>query len=311
MNYFLHLKALWHYYKTKYIKKMKLNKTPLKRILTVLCLFFAFSVAAQDHFGGMTLYTVRDLMDENPKETLQEIADIGYKYIEATGYKDGMFYGMKPKEFKAYLESLGLTPISTHMGMVTLDNADQLIADVKAAGFKYFVIPVPPMGHFSYNAETQTLHMSEEVEEINGILNTLGQKCKDAGLELLYHNHAFEFEANANGIVPMDYFLENTDPETVNFQMDLYWVAKAGVDPLAYFEKYPGRFIIWHVKDMDEQGRFAPVGKGTIDFARILEKKEVSGMKYYIVEQDRTFDGMDPMEAIEISHGNLEEIGFH
>ncbi len=290
---------------------MKLKKSPLKRTFTALCLFFAFSIAAQDNFGGMTLYTVRDLMDENPKETLKQVADIGYKYIEATGYKDGNFHGMPPTEFKEYLAELGLKPISTHMGMVTLDNADQLIADVKTAGFKYFVIPVPPMGHFSYNAETQTLHMSEEVEEINSILITLGQKCKEAGLELLYHNHAFEFEANANGIVPMDYFLEHTDPETVNFQLDLYWVAKAGADPLAYFEKYPGRFIMWHVKDMDDQGRFAPVGTGTIDFARILKKKEASGMKYYIVEQDRTFDGMEPIEAIKISHGNLKEIGFH
>jgi len=271
----------------------------------------AFSGSSQEQSAGMTLYTVRDLMDENPKETLQEIAAIGYKYIEATGYNDGKFYGMAPEEFKAYLESLGLTPLSTHMGMVTLDNADQLIADVKAAGFKYFVIPVPPMGHFSYNAETQTLHMSEEVEEITGILNTVGEKCKAAGLELLYHNHSFEFEENANGIVPMDYFLEHTDPETVNFQMDLYWVTKAEVDPLTYFEKYPGRFKMWHVKDMDEQGRFAPVGKGTIDFGRVLAKKDVSGMKYYIVEQDRTFDGMEPMEAIKISHGNLEKIGFH
>lgn len=289
---------------------MKLQKTPLNLIFTVLCIFLAFSASSQEKFGGMTLYTVRDLMDENPKETLQEIADIGYKYIEATGYKDGMFYGMTPVEFKEYLTELGLTPISTHMGMVTLDNADQLIADVKAAGFKYFVIPVPPMGHFSYNAETQTLHMSEEVEEITGILNTVGEKCKAAGLELLYHNHSFEFEENANGIVPIDYFLEHTDPETVNFQMDLYWVAKAEIDPLAYFEKYPGRFKMWHVKDMDEQGRFAPVGKGTIDFARILAKKDASGMKYYIVEQDRTFDGMEPMEAIKISHEGLIEFGF-
>jgi sugar phosphate isomerase/epimerase len=185
-----------------------------------------------------------------------------------------------------------------------------MIADVKAAGIKYFVIPVPPMGHFSYNSETQTLHMSEEVEEITSIINTIGEKCREAGISLLYHNHDFEFKANKSGIVPMDYFLENTDPGTVNFQMDLYWITKAGKDPLEYFEKYPGRFKMWHVKDMDEQGRFAPVGTGTIDFKRILAKKEQSGMEYYIVEQDRTFDGMQPLEAIEISHGNLKEIGF-
>ena len=111
--------------------------------------------------------------------------------------------------------------------------------------------------------------------------------------------------------VPIEYFLENTDPELVNFQVDLYWVVKAEADPVAYMEKYPGRFKIWHVKDMDDQGRFAPVGTGTIDFGRILEKKEVSGMKYYIVEQDRTFDDMEPLEAIKISHEGLKKFGFN
>jgi sugar phosphate isomerase/epimerase len=286
----------------------------LKMIRMPLCLavatLFLYSGLSQEKFGGMTLYTVRDQMDKEPAETLKEVAEIGYKYIEVTGYKDGKFHGMAPEEFKNFLSGLGLTAISSHNGAVTLDNAEKMIADVKAAGIKYFVIPVPPMGHFSFDAETQTLHMSEEVEEVTNIINAIGEKCKAAGISLLYHNHDFEFKPNKSGIVPIDYFLENTDPETVNFQLDLYWITKAGADPLAYFEKYPGRFKMWHVKDMDEQGRFAPVGTGTIDFKRILAKKEQSGMEYYIVEQDRTFDGMQPLEAIEISHENLKEIGF-
>ena len=92
--------------------------------------------------------------------------------------------------------------------------------------------------------------------------------------------------------------------------MDLYWVIKADADPIAYFEKYPGRFKMWHVKDMDDQGRFAPVSKGKIDFAKILANKKLSGMKYYMVEQDRTFDGLEPLEAIKISHGGLKTFGF-
>lgn len=259
---------------------------------------------------GATLYTVRDLMAEQPKETLEAVREIGYVNIEATNYEDGRFYGMDPLAFKAYLESLGLVPLSVHQGGVTLENADQMIADTKAAGFKYFVIPVPPMGHFSFDPETRTLGMSDEVEEVTSIINTIGEKCKAAGLELLYHNHDFEFKPNANGIVPMDYFLEHTDPEVVNFQMDLYWVTRAGADPLEYFEKYPGRFKSWHVKDMDAQGRFAPVGTGSIDFARILAQKEQSGMEYYIVEQDMTFDGMQPLDALKTSYENLEKIGF-
>jgi sugar phosphate isomerase/epimerase len=141
------------------------------------------------------------------------------------------------------------------------------------------------------------------------ILNKLGAKCKAAGLELLYHNHDFEFSKDDEGNVVLDYLLEHCDKSIVNFQMDLYWVTKAGQDPVAYFKRYPGRFKIWHVKDMDEQGRFAPVGNGHIDFKRILAEKKLSGMLYYYVEQDATFNET-PEEAIVISHKGLEKIGF-
>ena len=277
--------------------------------LILLMILASVTVQAQETYGGATLYTVRDLMNENPKETLQEVANIGYKYIEATGYNEGKFYGMEPSEFKEYLTSIGLVPVSSHFAMVTLDNADQLIADAKAAGFQYFVIPIPPMGHFTFDQETMTMGMSEDVEWLTEVFNTIGKKCKDAGLELLYHNHNFEFVENSKGVVPMDYFLENTSADTVNFQLDLYWITAAGKDPVAYFEKYSGRFKMWHVKDMDKEGKFAPVGEGTIDFGRILEKKEVSGLKYYIVEQDMTWE-LNPLEAIKISHKGLKKFGF-
>ncbi|MBT8180565.1 MAG: sugar phosphate isomerase/epimerase, partial [Eudoraea sp.] len=237
-------------------------------------------------------------------------AEAGYINIEAAGYKDGKFYNMSPTDFKKLLQEFGLNPISTHQGSVTMENADSIIADVKEAGFTYFVIPVPPMGLFKYDRQTNTMSMTGGAANLAEIITTLGKKCEAAGLKLLYHNHDFEFMKDADGIVPIDYLLENTDPKYVNFQMDLFWVTKAGADPIAYFEKYPGRFKIWHVKDMDEKGRFAPVGKGKIDFARILEKKKLSGMKYYMVEQDMTFDGLQPIDAIKISHEGIRKIGF-
>ncbi|WP_273566041.1 sugar phosphate isomerase/epimerase family protein [Maribacter halichondriae] len=263
-----------------------------------------------ERFGGLALYTVRDAMGENAKETLKAVADAGYKNIEAAGYADGKFYNMSPVDFKAYLDEVGLNPVSTHQGLVTLENADQMMADVKAAGFEYFVIPVPPMGLFKFDQATKTMGMTGGAANLSEIVNELGKKANAAGLKLLYHNHDFEFQKDEDGIVPIDYLLENSDPEYVNFQMDLYWVTKAGADPISYFEKYPGRFKIWHVKDMDDQGRFAPVGNGTIDFKKILAQKERSGMKYYMVEQDMTFDGLQPLEAINISHEGLKEIGF-
>ncbi|MEB8328897.1 sugar phosphate isomerase/epimerase [Flavobacteriaceae bacterium KMM 6897] len=283
------------------------------RILSLLVLLAAnsFIGSAQEKFGGLALYTVRDDMGKDAKATLQAVADAGYKNIESAGYSEGKFYDLSPEDFKKLLKELDLTPISTHQGSVTMENADSMIADVKAAGFEYFVIPVPPMGLFKFDQKTMSMSMTGGAANLAKILTTLGKKCSEKGLKLLYHNHDFEFAKDKEGIVTIDYLLENTDPKYVNFQMDLFWVTKAGADPLAYFEKYPGRFKIWHVKDMDEQGRFAPVGNGTIDFSRILAKKELSGMKYYMVEQDMTFDGLKPLEAIKISHEGIKKIGFN
>ncbi|MDP1813744.1 MAG: sugar phosphate isomerase/epimerase [Leadbetterella sp.] len=282
-----------------------------KILVVVLLLSASSSLFAQKKWGGMTLYTVRNEMGKDPKATLKAVADLGYKYIEAVEYKDGKFYGMLPEEFKSYTKSLGLKPISIHMGAMTTSNADKLIADVKTAGFKYFVAPVPPMGMFKFDPKSRSLTMTDDVERLTSVLDTISRKAHAAGLKFLYHNHAFEFEKNSKGIVPMEYMLEHLDPKYVNFQMDLYWVTKAGVDPVELFKKYPKRFKIWHVKDMDDQGRFAPVGKGKIDFARILKNAKLSGMKYYIVEQDQVFDGMDPMEAIRLSREGLIKFGFN
>lgn len=287
----------------------------MKNILVILLAFGVALISCDkpaERYGGVTLYTVRNNMKANPDSTLQALADIGYKNIEvAAGYSDGKYFGMAPVDFKKKLTDLGFTPLSAHQNEITFDNVDQIIADVKAAGFQYLVIPVPPMGHFRYNAETRTLNMSDSVEFVTDVLNRVGKKCTEAGIKMLYHNHDFEFKPNANGIIPMDYFLEHTDPAHVNFQLDLYWITKAGGDPLAYFKKYPGRFKIWHIKDMDSQGRFAPVGTGTIDFKGILAQKELAGMEYFIAEQDMTFDGMTPMQSVTISYKGMKDLGFY
>lgn len=266
-------------------------------------------VEQPSNFGGLALYTVRDSMAANPKATLQKVADAGYAYVEAANYADGKFYGMTPTDFKSYLESLGLKAVSAHMGMVNMENADQLIADVKEAGIEYFVIPVPPMGMFTFDPATRSMGMKGTADDLVSVINTLGEKCYNAGLKLLYHNHDFEFKPMADGTVIEDILLEKCDPKFVNFQMDLFWVTKAEVDPLTYFEKYPGRFKAWHVKDMNAEGNFAPVSTGTIDFKRILDQKGQSGMEVYFVEQDNTFE-LDPLEAIKISHEGLKKIGF-
>ena len=297
----------------------------MKKIIHFLSIFLALALGflscspattseenvleTNNQIGGLALYTLRDSMAINPKATLKVVADAGYAYVESADYAEGKFYGMTPAEFKSTLDSLGLTAISAHMGMVTLENADQLIADVKAAGITYFVIPVPPMGMFTFDPATQMRVMNGTADELVSIMNAIGEKCHQAGLKLLYHNHDFEFKPLADGTVIEEVLLEKCNPEWVNFQMDLYWVTKAEANALTYFEKYPGRFKAWHVKDMDQEGKFAPVGTGTIDFKSILAQKEKSGMEFYLVEQDQTF-GLDPMEAIKISHKGLIDLGF-
>ncbi len=270
----------------------------------------AASGAPAQKLGGLALYTLRDTMGVDPRAALRQVAADGYAYIEAAGYQDGKFYGMSPTEFKSFLDEVGLKPMSSHNGGITMDNLDQTIADVKAAGFEYLVIPVPPMGAFGVDPETRTMQMKKPMEEVMADINTIAARCAAAGLKCLYHNHDFEFRETAEGVVPIEYFLENSDPEQLNFQMDLFWVTKAGADPLDYFSRYPGRFKAWHVKDMDSEGRFAPIGEGSINFARILAEKAESGMEFYLVEQDQTFNET-PMEAIAISHRALEELGFN
>jgi hypothetical protein len=264
-------------------------------------------VRAEKPFGGLALYTVRDAM-KDARATLEKVAQAGYVNVESAGYENGKFYNLSPADFKSLLNEMKLTPISSHQGTVTFENIDQQIADLKAAGFQYFVIPVPPMGLFGHDGAKMT--MKGGAKNLAQILDKLGEKCAAAGLQLLYHNHDFEFVKDADGTVVIDYLLENCNPKYVNFQMDLYGVTKAGADPVAYFKRYPGRFKIWHVKDMDDQGRFAPVGNGKIDFKRVLDNKKLSGMQYYFVEQDACFNET-ALEAIVISHKGLAKIGFN
>ena len=261
---------------------------------------------AEKPFGGLALYTVRDAM-KDARATLSKVAQAGYVNVESAGYSNGKFYNLSPADFKSLLDEMKLTPISSHQGTVTFENIDQQIADLKAAGVTYFVIPVPPMGLFGHDGRKMT--MKGGAKNLAEILDKLGEKCAAAGLQLLYHNHDFEFMKDADGTVVIDYLLENCNPKYVNFQMDLYWVTKAGADPVAYFKRYPGRFKIWHVKDMDDQGRFAPVGNGKIDFKRILDNKKLSGMQYYFVEQDACYNET-ALEAIVVSHKGLAKLGF-
>jgi sugar phosphate isomerase/epimerase len=271
------------------------------RFLYTLGILLLLSSCAQqkgddlDDEVGLMLYTIRDQMKDDPKEKLERVASIGYDYIESVGYENGTYYGMAPADFKQFMDSIDLEPMSSHHGSMTYENADKEIADAVAAGFEFVVIPVPPMG------------MKGSPEELVTFLNTVGKKAEKAGLELLYHNHDFEFKPNEEGVVLADYILENTDPRYVNFQLDLFWATYAEADIEAFIKRHLNRIKAFHVKDMDSERNMAPVGKGTIDFASIFKHQKTAGLEFFVAEQDFT-GNLDPMDAIVLSYQGLRDI---
>jgi len=256
---------------------------------------------------GLQLYSIRDAMAEDVPGSLQKVSDMGYKYLEMAGYSDGKFYDYTPEEFKKMANDLGMEVISSHTMVeaegITLDNA-KIMADAHAElGVKYCVQPW--VNEPDRNIETY--------KKMIGDWNEVGKIMKEAGLQFGYHNHNFEF-LNIDGIVPYyDLFLPEMDPDLITMEIDLYWVTKAGQDPVEMFNKYPGRFQLFHLKDMYEETEpyfevikddIAPVGAGKIDFKRILAAKETAGMKHLFVEDDNQGNGK-PFEGIETSINNV------
>ena len=261
-----------------------------------------FAFAPEKKVIGLQLYTVRDKIKLDLKSTLEKVAQIGYNSAEAAGYNvaDGTFYGMTPKAFAELLNGLGMPLTSSHTTF-ELDTAEKVIADAASTGAKYIIYP------FLADKFRSNLDGWKSTAEK---FNKIGEIAKKNGIQFGYHNHAFEFEKMEDQI-PYDLLLSLTDPALVTFEMDLYWVTKGGYNPVDYFRKYPGRFQLWHVKDMTKTDDmfFAPVGSGRIDFSGIFAEKKTAGMKYFFVEQD-SFKDMDAFESIEMSFKYLSQAKF-
>jgi len=248
---------------------------------------------------GLQLYTVRDAVKEDLTGTIERIADIGYKYLEAAGFNDGKFYGLEPREFKTIVENNGMKVISSHASF-TPDNAKQAIDAHAELGVDYLVFPTFP--YPTHNAE-------DDFKQVAALLNRMGELCSSARIRFGYHNHDYEFELFGNQ-TGYDILMQNTLPDLVTFELDLAWAIYAKQDPVLLFEKYPGSFELWHVKDFvrDPEFAFTPVGTGIVGFQTIFDEKKLAGMKYYIVEQDSC--RIDPMEAIAISWRNVNNLDF-
>lgn len=259
-------------------------------------------------FGvGLQLYTIRDAMTADALGSLKKLSDMGYKNLELAGFADGKFYGYSPSEFKKIVSDLGMEVISSHAAVeaqgITTETA-QAMADAHAElGVKYCIQPW-------VNDEDRTI---ETYKRMIGDWNKVGEIMKAVGIQFGYHNHNFEF-ANLDGIVPYyDIFMPEMDASLITMELDMYWATKAGQDPVAMFDKYPGRFQLFHFKDMAQQSEpffdvvkddITSVGAGLIDFKRIYAAREKAGMKYLFVEDDNQGNGK-PFEAVELSISNL------
>jgi sugar phosphate isomerase/epimerase len=258
---------------------------------------------------GLQLYTIRDAMGTDVPGSLKKVADIGYKYLELAGYADGKFYGYEPSEFRKMVTDLGMEILSSHTQVeaqgITLDNAKKMADDHAKLGVKYCVQP------WVVEEARRTI---ASYQKMVADWNQVGRIMKESGMQFGYHNHNFEFDTVEGKVPFFDVFMVEMDKDLVTMELDMFWVSKAGHNPVDIIKKYPGRFQLYHMKDMFTNEApfyttvgvtdFAPVGEGVINFREIMDVKDIAGMKYIIVEQDSTKDG-NPFGAIQKSFTNL------
>ncbi len=279
---------------------------------------------------GIQLYTLSDLMSADAKGTLQKVAAIGYKELETAATAKGYYYGYKPKDFAAMVKDLGMHWRSHHVmgapfNMVSMEanikkmaNGDDAKAKQMTERFQ-FMATIPNLkndyqrladeaaeGGLSYlvcaSIPVSTL---DEVKTAAEVFSKTGEACKKAGVQFAYHNHTTEFDL-VEGNRPFDYILSNTDKNTVKMELDLAWATRAGQDPVALFKAHPGRFPLWHAKDLDKTTKSpAEVGSGYVDFKRIFAHAKESGMKYFFVEQDQA---PQPLQNVTNSYNYLTKI---
>ena len=242
---------------------------------------------------GYQLYTIREHLGDSSsvKSSLSETAEMGYQQVETFGYSEGSFFGYTPDHFHDLLGNHELSSPSGHylpmeiitpeVGPISTTSIPDILDAAEALGQKWIVIPW--MNEAWRNAQGY--------EHLVVYLSQLGEAARERGMVAAWHNHDFEFEpidpSDPEGMTAYEYLLQSLEGTNVVFEMDLHWVAFAGQDPLYWFENYPGRFPLWHVKDFAADTLTqVPVGQGVIDWERLFAKAELSGLEHYYIEQD-------------------------
>ncbi|GAB3010941.1 sugar phosphate isomerase/epimerase [Niabella terrae] len=229
---------------------------------------------------GLQLYTLRDDLPKDPKGILKQVASFGYKQIESYEGQQGMFWGMSHKDFKKYMDDLGMTIVSSHCDHTK--DFERKAAEAGEIGMKYLICP--------WLGKQRRLDDYKKAAEG---FNKAGEICRKNGIRFAYHNHDYSFRKQ-DGAFPQDIFMDSCDPAIVDFEMDMYWVVTAGQDPVEWMKKYKWRFKLCHVKDRKknkpfkegEQNQSCILGTGSIDYKAILGEAKSLGMQYYIVEQE-------------------------
>lgn len=252
---------------------------------------------------ALQLYTIRDAMEKDVTLALTQVAKAGYTKIELANYANGKFYGYTPAEFKKIAADLGLDPFSSHTQVeaqgITLDNAKKMAEDHAILGVKYCVQP------WVVEEARKTI---ANYQKMVGDWNQVGKIMKDQGIQFGYHNHNFEFDTIEGKVPYFDVYMKEMDKDLITMEIDLFWTIKAGHNPVDIFNKYPGRFQIFHVKDaytseapffIPKSVDMAPVGAGITDFKAIFAAGNIAGLKHLVVEQDCSFTD------IRTSIGNL------
>ena len=267
---------------------------------------------------ALQLYSVRGDLEADFLGTLCKVSEMGYEGVEYAG-----LYGYEPAQIKHWCDSLGLVSLSAHVPLADmLADIDKVIADYKALGCEYIVVP-----YVTEERRPGGELFMQMVEEIRAI----GQKAKDAGLVLLYHNHDFEFAKLENGQCGLDYLYENVPADLLQTELDQCWVKYAGYDPVEYLQKYSGRSPVVHLKDFFVQGEqegdpyaligldegekkantafeFRPLGHGLQDVPSIIAASKAAGSKWLVVEQDNPSMGKTPLESVKMSMDYLKSL---
>ncbi|MES2651879.1 MAG: sugar phosphate isomerase/epimerase [Bacteroidota bacterium] len=248
----------------------------------------AYSMIAQKHSVGLQLYSLRDIIGKDVKGIIEKVAKIGYKEVETYGYNaKGGFWGLDAKAFATLLKQNGLKSPSGHFemdGYIGGKSSDGLKSYIEAANTldsKYVTVPW---------LDVSLRKTADDYKKVANKLNEAGNLCKAAGLKLAYHNHDFEFK-KFNGTTGLEIMLNETDKNLVDFELDLYWVARSGVDPLTLFKAHPKRFTMWHIKDMDKKNKDAntEIGEGSINFKSVFANAKLSGVKHFFVEHETNY----------------------